>query len=118
MRQSLNIIEQVVYIRNGHHFIYLLSFKQEMYRTCSLTGTYQPNNLTCSQLCGFIAQLVEQNPVVATWFVQVSIKDDCLRTVPTDSKVFLRGLLNMREGQLMKNAWLPPIFFLDTKSTC
>ena len=35
-------------------------------------------NLICSQLCGFIAQLVEQNPVGATWIFQVSIKDNCL----------------------------------------
>ena len=87
--------------------------------------------------------------------------DDWLRTVPTNSKVFLHGLLNMQEKQILtsvikiqkkiwgrwlinnickkavkwkaiydvfffqteawlslKNAWLPPIFFLDTKSTC
>ena len=52
------------------------------------TGTQEPNKLTCSQLSGLIAQVVEHctniaevvdwNPVEATWSFQVSMWDNCL----------------------------------------
>ena len=48
-----------------------------------------------------LVQAFLTNNILALWCCRSRSRRLCLRTVPTNSKVFLRGLLDMREKQIL-----------------